>query len=122
MKYADSRGLHRPKALRQLFGERDGTVIAARASQRHAQLFLALDSVSRRSQRQQLDHQLQEPIRRRLPQDEVAHRLLETGERLEFGIPVRIGQEADIEDEIGLERDPVLEPEGDDVDAQVLAL
>ena len=55
-----------------------------------------------------------------LAEDEVAHRLLQPGERLELRVPVRVGQEAHVEDEIGLERDAVLEPERHDVDPQLL--
>ena len=58
----------------------------------------------------ELRDELEEPVGRRLREDEVAHRLLEPGERLEVRVPVRVREEPDVEDEVRLERDPVLEP------------
>ena len=89
--------------------------------ERHPQLLSSLGSVGRRGQLEELDDEVEEPVRRRLAHDEVADLVLESRERLELRIPERVRQEAHVEDEVGLERDPVLEAEGDDVDAQPVA-
>ena len=55
---------------------------------------------------------------RRLAEDVVAHLGVQTAERLELGLPVGVGQEAHVQHHVGVDRDAVLEAEGDDGRAQ----
>ena len=54
----------------------------------------------------------------RLAEHVRAHRGAEAGLRAQLGHPVRVGQEADVEDHVGVQRDAVLEAEREDRDPQ----
>ena len=108
------------EAPRELLGQGDRAVEATRAAERDPQLILALGAIRRGGEGQELGDELEEPIRRRLLEDEVADLRLLAGERLQLRVPVGVRQEADVEDEIGLERQAVLVAKGDDVDAKLV--
>ena len=54
-----------------------------------------------------------------LAEDVVAHGRIETGEGAELIDPVRVREEAAVEDDVDVERQSVLVAEGDDVDPEV---
>jgi hypothetical protein len=103
-----------PKALDEapeLLGDRHRAVAPARAADRDREIRLALALIGRHQEFEEAFEPLQQLVTLGVLHDEVAHARITPVERSQLVDEVRVGEEADVEDEIGVDRDPVLEPE-----------
>ena len=85
----------------------------ARAADRDRQVRLALAPVEGQEELQQVPEPLEELAALGVLEDELVHPLVAPVERPEPGDEVRVREEADVEDQIGVVGDAVLVPEGD---------
>ena len=102
----------------ELLGDGDRAVLAAGAADgdRDVALALALEPGQRRVEQRQVG--VEERRRGRLPEHVLPHRRVEAAHRAQLGHPVRVRQEPAVGDQVGVDREPVLEPERDDVQPQ----
>ena len=102
----------------QVLGDRDRAVAPAGAADRHHQVRLALGDVLREQELQQRDHVRVELLQAAVAADVVDDPLVEAGQRAQVGVVVRVGEEADVEREVGVARRAVLVAEGRERDRQ----
>src|SRR5829696_1705984 len=100
----------------ELLGHRGAPVLAAGATHRDGGETLALLQVTRRDHLEQLGEVFKEGLGTVLTQHVVADRLAEAGWGPQLRDPVRVRQEPDVEDHVGIDRYAVLESEGDQRD------
>src|SRR3954451_6387501 len=108
------------KRARDPVSDGDGPVPAAGAADGDRQVLLALGDVGGQ---QEVEQRHQAPVELaglRTGLDVLADGLVETGQRPQIVDVVRIGQEADVEGEVGIERRTVLEAEGEDRERELV--
>ena len=110
-----------PSRRGQLGGDGHRAVLAAGAADGDGQVALPLGPVAGEEEAGQVLGLLEEALGVRLPEDEVADPGLGARERLQLGDEVGVGQEADVEHQVGVGRDAVAEAEGDHRHAQASA-
>src|SRR6476661_8253808 len=108
-----------PEPSAQRLGDRHGPVLATRAADGDRDVAAALADVAVDHRVEQAAGPAQELVGALLPHDELADRRVPSGQGPQLGDPVRVGQEAHVEDDVGIERQAVLEPERHDGDAQL---
>ena len=106
----------------ELLGDDDRAVVAAGAADGDRQAGLALRLVGRQREVEEVVEERDEPAGDRLVEHERAHRLREPGQLAQLGDVVRVLHEPDVEDEVGLQRDAVLEAEADQLDDELVRL
>src|SRR5262249_50886408 len=106
--------------LRQLLHHEHGTVPAARAADRDGEVSLALGDILRDREPDEVCHLVEERLRRRVLADVADHRLIPAVLPAQLPHVVRIGEEADIEHEIGLQGKAIFEAEGAEADDEAL--
>ena len=84
---------------------------AARASDRHDQVSFALGEVLGQQVVEQRMHVLVERVQLPVAVDELHHARIISGQRPQIPLVVRVGKEADVQEQVGIARRPVLEPE-----------
>src|SRR3954454_13156888 len=104
--------------LREVLGDRQRAVATAGAADRHHQVRLALGHELREQELQQRDHVAVELLQPAVSAHVLDDRRVEAGQRAQVGLVVRVGQEADVEREVGVARRPVLVPERGERDRQ----
>ena len=104
----------------ELLGDDDRAVIAAGAADRDGQARLALGDVGRDRELEELDEEVEEACRDRLAEHEGPDLVGQPGERPQLGDVERVLHEADVEDEVGLERHAVLEAEADELERELV--
>src|SRR5829696_5467505 len=100
----------------ELLRHRGAAVLAAGATHRDGGETLALLQVTRRDHLEQLGEVFEEGLGTVLAQHVVPDRLAEAGWGPQLRDPVRVRQEPDVEDHVGIDRYAVLESEGDQRD------
>src|SRR5436190_218121 len=103
-----------------LLGHDDRPVKAAGAADGDGQPGLPLADICRDGERQELLEVVQEASRHRLREDEGPDRVGQTGLRSQLGVVVGVLHESDVEHQVGLERDPELEPEADELECELI--
>ena len=98
----------------QLLRDRHAAVLAAGAADSQRQVALAFSRVTATDEVDQLDVPVEELPRAGLGEHVVGDRSLLPRQVLQLGNPERVRQEAHIDDEIGVQRQPVLVAERDD--------
>ena len=89
-------------------------VLAARAADRDRHVPLALAAVAGGDELEQLGVAVEELLGAGLVEDVAGDLLVEAGEGAQLRDPVRVGQEAAVDDEVGVDRQAVLVAEGHD--------
>ena len=107
-----------PQTLGQRFGNRDAAVLAARAADADGRVAAAFVQVALDDGLQECHRPIEKVLGPRLGQHIVTDRLVPPGQRLQLGHPEGIGEESQVEDEVGVQGDAVLETEGHDGDAE----
>ena len=98
----------------ELLGRGDRAVLAAGAADRDGHIALALTAVSGRDELEQLGVAVEELLGAGLVEDVRRHLLVQAGVRAQLRDPVRVGQEPHVHDQVGVDRQAVLEAEGHD--------
>ena len=98
----------------QLFCDADAPVLAAGAADGDDEVCFSLVEIIGQQERQQVLDLGRKVQRLLIFEDKIPHRLVQPGLMLELRDIIGIRQETDIEDQIGFQRQPVFEPEGDD--------
>src|SRR2546430_7840774 len=106
----------------QLLDEGDRAVPAPRAAHRDGQVRLALALVRGEHEAQEVLDVAQQLAAFRVLHHELADLVLAAVERAQVLDEVRVGQETDVEDEVGVERYAVLEAEGHERDGEARTL
>src|SRR3954447_17256173 len=104
--------------LREVRGDPPRGGAPAGAADRHHQVRLALGHELREQELQQRDHVAVELLQPAVAAHVLDDRRVEAGQRAQVGLVVRVGQEADVEREVGVARRPVLVPERGERDRQ----
>src|SRR3989440_8521094 len=99
----------------ELVGDHDRAVVAPRAPHGNGQVVAALLDVAGQQEPEQVPHPGEELPGRLLPEHVAAYPAVQAGEGPELLHPVGVREEADIEDQVGVEGDAVLVAEGDHV-------
>ena len=102
----------------QRLGDRDRPVPAAGAADADGQVGLPFGDVLRDQELQQVQRVLQEVGGRLRPVQEAAHFLIAAGVRPQRRHEMRVRQEPHVEQQVGVDRNAVLEPEAQDRDDQ----
>jgi len=89
-------------------------MVTARTTERDRQVRLALGLIRRHQQREQIAKSRQELVGNRLLQKEPANRCIAPGEGPKLVDPVRVRQEATVEDEVDVDRQAVLVAKAED--------
>src|SRR4029079_11881164 len=97
-----------PERRRQVLGDRDRAVPAAGAADRDHEVRLPFGHVLREQVLEQRQHVVVELLQPAVATDVVDDPLVEPGERAQVRLVVRVGQEADVEREVGVARRTVL--------------
>ena len=105
---------------RKLLADHDRAVEAAGAADRDREARLALVHVGRHEQVQQVSELVEERRRDRLAQDVLPDDLGQAAVRPELLDVVGVLHEPHVQDEVGLERHAVLEPEADELDREAV--
>ncbi len=107
--------------LAERLGDRDAAVPTAGAADRDREVRLPFALVRRERELEQPAQLLEERLRVGLAEHVVAHGRVAAVERAQLLDPVRVREEAAVEDEVDVERQPVLVAEAHDADLQRLA-
>src|SRR5258706_1979488 len=110
------------EASRELLGDDDRAVIAAGAADPDREPALAVGLHRRDRELEEVLDELQELVGPGLIEDEFAHRLGQARVLAQLGHVVRVLQEASVEDDVGLDRDPELVAERDELDRHPIRL
>ena len=97
-----------------LFGNHHGTMLASSAAETDGQIALPFFDVVRQQINQKIGDTLDKLARLRKRANVFSHARISSGERAEFGHEMRIGEKAHVEEQIGIDGDPVLIAERDD--------
>ena len=97
-------------------------VLAAGAADGDGHVALALAAVAGGDELEQLGVAVEELLGAGLVEDVAGHLLVEAGEGAQLRDPVRVGQEAAVHDQVGVDRQAVLEAEGHDGGPQLRLL
>ena len=106
------------ECVREFFGEHHGAVSAAGTANGHVEISFAFLLILRQGEAYQVGHFVLKFLGVRVAVNEFRHFRIAPIEALEFRDIVRIGKKADIEDQIGIHRQTVLEPERSHCDKQ----
>ena len=104
----------------ELLGHDDGAVEATGAAQRDGQARLALADVGRHGEVEELLDHPEKATSHGLPEDVLADRVGQAGQPAKLGDVEGVLHEADVEHEVGLERQSVLVAEADQLDRQLV--
>jgi len=102
--------------VKQVVGDDHRAVLAARAADRHREMVRAFLDVFRKRIVGESQQALQELLGLRLLHDIVIDALVVARIRPQVDDPVRIGQETDVDHQIGIQRHAVLVAEADEAD------
>src|SRR5512145_2573840 len=105
----------------QPFGDVDRTMLAACAADRYRQIAAVVADVGRQPGGDEMADVVAHPANLFLGFEEVDDRLVAAGQRAQCDVVMRVGQATDVEDEVGIERQAVLEAEGFEHQRQALA-
>src|SRR3954454_21008674 len=93
---------------REVLGDRDRAVAPAGAADRHHEVRLALGDVLRQQVLEQRHDAVVELLQAAVAGDVVDDPRVEPGQRAQLGLPVRVGEEAHVERQVGVARRAVL--------------
>src|SRR4051812_546791 len=102
----------------QMLGDDDGAVAAARAPDRDDEVGPALPHVLREQVLEQRDHPAVELLEAAIARDVLDDAGVEAREHAQLRLVVRVGEEADVEGEVGVARRAVLVAEGREGDRE----